>query len=247
MNVEDYSEQEITDLIAAALSLDGSNQLFPSSGMHLGFAESSLFELLANKLENKFAHSELNSFLQELRDDLLSSKVPYDIKNLHTQVINCRKCKNFTPNPVLPMWNNQNPDIVFVLDYPIYNKEVAEFFLDTLKSSNFSSEKICLTYVNRCPYPKRKFESQEIFNCSPYLHTEIQLLNPKAIVCLGSVAASAVFGLEVTIKDYRSKPNWLGSWPIFVTYSPLHISKSSSHLEDSFASDMMYVHDYIYK
>ena len=145
------------------------------------------------------------------------------------------------------MWNNQDPDIVFVLDYPIYNKEVAEFFLNTLKSSNFSSEKICLTYVNRCSYPKRKFESQEIFNCSPYLHTEIQLLNPKAIVCLGSVAASALFGLEITIKDYRSKPNWLGSWPIFVTYSPLHISKSSSHLEDSFISDMMYVHDYIYK
>ena len=135
MDVEDYSEQEITDLIASALSLDGSNKLFPSSGMHLGFAESSLFELLANKLQNKFAHSELNSFLQELRDDLLSNKVPYDIKNLHTQVINCRKCKNFTPNPVLPMWNNQDPDIIFVLDYPIYNKEVAEFFLDTLKSS----------------------------------------------------------------------------------------------------------------
>jgi len=244
--VDEFSDEEIEKLIQLALSEDD-NKFYPSSGLHLGYAESSLLENLAIKLENKFTHSELNELIQSLRSDLIDSKVSFTIKDLHTQVINCRKCKNFTPSPNLPMWNVKNPDVVFVLDYPIYSKDVAEFFLSTLKSVNFSSETVCLTYLNRCSYPKRKFEPQEIFNCSPYLHYELQMLNPKLIVSLGSVSTASLFGSDLTIKDYRGKITWIGSWPVLVTYSPIHIAKTTSHLVENFKNDIAFAYDYLYK
>jgi len=243
---DEFSNEEIEQLVQLALSEDD-NKFHPSNGLHLGYAESSLLENLASKLENRFTHSELSDLIKDLRSDLVANKISFTIKDLHTQTLNCRKCKNFTPAPNLPMWNVKNPDVVFVLDYPIYNKEVAEFFLNTLKSTNFSSDKVCLTYLNRCPYPKRKFEPQEIFNCSSYLHLELQLLNPKLIVSLGSVSSASLFGEELTIKDYRGKITWIGSWPVLVTYSPTHIAKTTSHLVENFQNDMSFAYDYLYK
>jgi|LauGreDrversion4_2_1035121.scaffolds.fasta_scaffold00485_44 uracil-DNA glycosylase len=243
---DEFSNEEIEQLVQLALSEDY-NKFNPSNGLHLGYAESSLLENLALRLENRFAHSELNEIIQDLRSDLIAQKISFSIKDLHTQVLNCRKCKNFKPDPTLPMWNVKNPDIVFVLDYPIYNREVAEFFLSTLKAANFSSDRVCLTYLNRCSYPKRKFEPQEIFNCSPYLHLELQMLNPKLIVSLGSVTAASLFGKDLTIKDYRGKITWIGSWPVLVTYSPTHIAKTSSHLIENFNNDIIFAYDYLYK
>jgi DNA polymerase len=147
----------------------------------------------------------------------------------------------------MPMWNAKDPDIVFILDHPIYDRSTAEFFLSSLKESGFSSDQECLTYVNRCNYPKRKFDSQEIFNCSSYLHYELQLMNPKLIVCMGSVPVASVFGTEMTIKDSRSKIIWLGTWPIMVTYSPMHVLKSGGSMSDMFISDIQTAYNYTNK
>jgi hypothetical protein len=57
------------------------------------------------------------------------------------------------------------------------------------------------------------------------LHTEIQLLNPKLIVCLGGVPSSVLFGTDIKIKDIRGQIMWLGYWPILTTYSPNYVLK----------------------
>jgi len=241
----DFSDDEIKELVSMALSEDG-NKFNPLNGLHLGYAESSLLETMSSILEKSFTNSELNQIMQDLRSELVSKKLNLTIKDLHTQVINCRKCKEFKPSPNLPMWNVKNPDVVFIADYPIYNRDVAEFFISTLKNANFSSEKVCLTYLNRCPYPKRKFENQEIINCSPYLHLELQLMNPKLIVAFGSVTSASLLGLQTIIKDYRGKITWVGSWPTLITYSPISIVKTNSQLLEHFVSDMKFAYNYVY-
>jgi uracil-DNA glycosylase family 4 len=241
---EEFSNEEIKELVELALSPE-SNQFFPKSGLSVGFGESQAFQVLADSLQPKFAYSELSSAFQDAREALVNSKINTTLKDLHTITMNCNKCKNFKPSPNLPMWNVVNPDVLFILDYPIYDKTVAEYFLSVLKDSGFSSSTVCLTYVNRCNYPKRKFEPEEIFNCSPYLHTEIQLINPKLIVCMGSLPSAALFGTDMTIKDCRSQILWLGSWPVTITYTPIHAIKSGKSLQDHFSSDISYAYSYI--
>jgi DNA polymerase len=243
---DEYSNEEIASLVEKALSFE-ENHFFPKTGLSIGFGESKAFETLADSLQSKYAYSEIATAFQDAREVLVKEKLSYTIKDLHTQVLNCRKCKNFSPSPNLPMWNVTDPEVVFILDYPIYDRTVAEYFMNTLKDSGYSSKSVCLTYVNRCNYPKRKFEPEEVYNCSPYLHTEIQLMNPKLIVCLGALAATAVFGRDMTIKDYRSQIIWLGSFPVMMTYSPSHVLKAGSSYQDQFSADIIYSHSYIKK
>jgi len=52
--------------------------------------------------------------------------------------------------------------------------------------------------VGRCAPPANKPSPEELNNCQPYLEREIQILNPKVIVCLGRIA------FERILKIYSS-------------------------------------------
>jgi len=45
-----------------------------------------------------------------------------------------------------------------------------------------------ITASGRCAPPGNKPTSEELNNCQPYLEREIEILNPKVIVCLGKIA-----------------------------------------------------------
>lgn len=218
-----------------------------SGSIYLGYGESAAISSIATQLESLIPVSELGEVLKNARREIVNRKFSLELLDLHRQTVNCRKCTAFTPSPNLPMWNVKNPDVVFVIDYPIKNQQVADVFMKALKRASFTSQQVCLTYVNRCENPKRKFESLEINNCSPYLHIELQLINPKVIVCLGSIAASVLYGREVLIKDYRSKLNWIGSWPVFVTYSPFSATKSGESNMENMNQDFQLVYKYLYE
>ena len=232
----EFNQEDLDSLIKEALSAP-SNPLHPKSGLHVGFMETDMLELLNNHLSNKLPESAIAEIYQDLRVDLLSRKSNNQLKDLHTVILNCKKCEMQQTSPELPKWNVKDPDVLFVLDNPSLDQESVNFLLSSLKEANFDSTKVCLTYVNRCPV-KRKYTNQEVFNCSPYLHHEIQLLNPKLIVTLGSSPLISLLGLDVKLKEYRGNLLWLGYWPIIPTYSPIYAIKNGQNLQDQFISDI---------
>lgn len=241
----EFSETELNSLIAEALSSDES-KFIPKSGLYLGFMETELLEIVYKNLTGLIHDSALTNLFKEIRSELLSRKVNYKIKDFHTVTKNCKKCDVGSINPELPKWNVTNPDVLFIIDSPNMQQEAITLFLKALKEAGFDSTKVCLTYVNRCPV-KRKFTNEEIFNCSPYLHTEIQLLNPKLIVTLGSLPAYTLFGSEIKIKEYRGNINWLGYWPIITTYSPAYALKAGQLVFDQLLSDIKTAHTFVNK
>jgi len=241
----EFSEAELNSLIEEALS-SGESKFIPKSGLYLGFMETELLEIVYKNLTGLIHDSALTTLFKDIRSELLSRKVNYKIKDFHTVTKNCNKCDVGSISPELPKWNVTNPDVLFVIDSPNMQQEVVSLFLKFLKDAGFDSTKVCLTYVNRCPV-KRKFTNQEIFNCSPYLHTEIQLLNPKLIVTLGSLPAYTLFGSEIKIKEYRGNINWLGYWPIITTYSPAYALKAGQSVSDHLLSDRKTAHTFVNK
>ncbi|MFZ4104875.1 uracil-DNA glycosylase family protein [Flavobacterium sp.] len=241
----EFSEAKLDSLIQEALSPDNS-KLHPKSGMYLGFMETDLLEIVYKNLTGLIHDSALASAFKEIRSELLSRKVNYKIKDFHTVTKNCTKCDVGSISPELPKWNTKDPDVLFVIDSPNMQQEVVNLFLKLLKAAGFDSSKVCLTYVNRCP-ARRKFTNQEIYNCSPYLHTEIQLLNPKLIVTLGSLPATVLFGNEIKIKEYRGNITWLGYWPIITTYSLAYALKAGQSIIDHILSDIKTAHTFVNK
>ena len=242
----EFSEADLNSLIAEALSPEDSIKLFPKSGLHVGFMETELLEIVYKNLTGLIHDSALTNLFKDIRSELLSRKVNYPIKDFHTVVKNCRKCALGAIVPELPKWNVTNPEVLFIIDNPDMQQESVDLFLKGLKTAGFDSSKVCLTYVNRCSV-KRKFTNQEVFNCSPYLHTEIQLLNPRLIVTLGGLPAVTLFGSEIKIKDYRGTVTWLGYWPILTTYSPAYALKAGQQIADQFLSDIKTAHTFINK
>ena len=232
----EFSQEDLDKLIQEALSSDVS-KFRPNSGLYMGLLDSDMLELLYNHLSNKLPDSQISSIFKDLREDLLSRKFHSSIKDLHTVTLNCRKCGIPSTTPELPKWNVTNPEVVFVADSPSLDQESVNFFLASLKSAGFQSSSVCLTYVNRCPV-RRKYTNQEVFNCSPYLHAELQLLNPSLIVTLGSVPLISLLNADVKLKDYRGNIAWLGNWPILPTYSPIYAIKNGQQYQDQFISDI---------
>ena len=55
---------------------------------------------------------------------------------------------------------------------------------------------VYLTASCRCVPPNNKPSPQELANCRPYLEQEIELLNPRVIVCLGRIAFAGVLRIH---------------------------------------------------
>lgn len=79
-----------------------------------------------------------------------------------------------------------------------------------------------ITASGRCAPPDNKPSPEELNNCQPYLEREIQIIQPKVIVCLGKIAFDrilkifAIRGLKFShgatyslTTDYCSLPIWL--------------------------------------
>lgn len=238
----DFSLEELNQLISKAL--DDSITPIDRSYGQLGFMESQVVESIFNAVDGRVGSSDLISIIRDSRISALSTQNKLKITDLHTVTHNCTKCSISGVSPELPKWNVNNPDVVFVAPTSYMDQQSSALFVTALKSAGFKSEKVCLTYLVRCPV--RSIEDSYIQNCSSYLHTEIQIMNPKLIVPIGADSLSVLFGTNLKIKDYKGRISWLGSWPILPLYSMLYVLKSGSSAEEEFKSDMMQAYQFCY-
>lgn len=243
--MQEFSQEDLDSLIQEALSEDNS-KLVPKSGLYLGLMETNLLSHMYETFSKHIPNERLISLFQEVRSDILTSKNNVNLSDLHTVTKNCKKCPNVLGSSEFPRWNSKNPDVLFIVDNPKIDKESADLLVRAMKQAGFDSKKVCLTYVTRCGL-NRKPENSEITNCSPYLHTEIQLLNPRLIVTLGLLPLSVLLNSNVQLKQYRGTVSWLGYWPILSTYTPLYVIKSESNLEQEFISDIQQAFEFCYK
>jgi uracil-DNA glycosylase family 4 len=241
----DFNPLEVNQLITEALTdLTDIAQPIRFYGQ-IGFMETKLIENIYNSLEEKLSHSKFLEIVQDARIDSVANTNKLIITDLHTVTHNCRKCSFSEITPNLPKWNVTSPDVLFIVESSSMDQQASALFVSALKSAGFSSDKVCLTYLLRCPI--KSYEQQYVDNCLQYLHTEIQIMNPRLICPIGANVLSSLFGTELKIKDYKNKITWLGSWPILPLYSLHYVLKSGESAQSSFQSDMIQAYQFCYK
>jgi DNA polymerase len=72
----------------------------------------------------------------------------------------------------------------------------------------------CRPPKNRAPLPDERDA------CMPYLHRQIELVRPKALLALGSTAAEALLGVKRPLGELRLKVHRWDGIPLVVTYHP---------------------------
>jgi DNA polymerase len=81
--------------------------------------------------------------------------------------------------------------------------------------------------VVKCRPPgNRNPEHGEALACAPYLHRQIELIQPKLIVALGKVAAVNLLARDATVASLRGKLHEYRGIPLIVTYHPAYLLRS---------------------
>lgn len=149
---------------------------------------------------------------------------------------NCSKCPSLCKNRNNIVVNrgsvNSNPDVLFIGEAPGEQEdETGQPFMG--RSGKWLNKFIelngiksyAITNVVKCRPPKnRKPTDIEIQNCTPYLEKQIEILNPKMIICLGKTATSlfSFTNFHFKMKNMIEAENYLEGIPVRFMYHPAY-------------------------
>lgn len=117
---------------------------------------------------------------------------------------------------------SERAEIVFVGEQPGLEEDIAgkpfvgpagRLFMDALQKSGIKRDEVYLTNAVKAFKWKdsngiKKHvnpSSFEISACRPWIKTELEMIKPKILVCLGASAAQSVFGKTMKVKDSQGK------------------------------------------
>jgi DNA polymerase len=99
-----------------------------------------------------------------------------------------------------------------------------------LRSVGFAREQVFIANVLKCRPPKnRDPEPAEVEQCLPYLRRQIELVAPRALLCVGRIAAQNLLGTDASLGSLRGQVLRLGATPVVVTYHPAYLLRTPAH------------------
>ena len=171
----------------------------------------SVREYVEEQLQLGFMESELSEPERE------SPYAHMDLPALATDAGDCTKCPlHETRNSVVFGVGNPNADLMFIGEAPGADEDQqAEPFVGRAgqlltqiieAGMKLKREEVYIANVLKCRPPgNRNPESDEVATCSPYLVRQIELIQPKVIVALGSFAAQMMLDTKIGITKLRGE------------------------------------------
>ena len=96
-----------------------------------------------------------------------------------------------------------------------------ELLAGILKSIGLSRDEVYICNVVKCrPPSNRKPQQEEIEQCVPYLHRQLEIIGPKVILAMGGTAAETLLNTKQSLGSMRNKVHSFRGTPLVVTYHP---------------------------
>ena len=92
-----------------------------------------------------------------------------------------------------------------------------------------SRDDVYIANVLKCRPPNNRDPfGQEVRACSPFLHRQIDLVQPEVIVAMGRFAAQVLLDSDQSLGQLRGRPHNFGEnpVPVVVTYQPAYLLRS---------------------
>ena len=137
------------------------------------------------------------------------------LSQIASEIAKCEKCKLYsTRKRTVPGEGPDNAKIMFIGEGPGYHEneqgrpfvgQAGKFLDELLASIKMKRADVFIANVVKCRPPQnRDPEPDELAACNDYLERQIALINPKAIVTLGSLLNGKVFSGRKSLLDTRS-------------------------------------------
>ena len=158
---------------------------------------------------------------------------------LRQEIGECTRCKLCHGRQTV-VFGEGNPDaaLMFVGEGPGADEDAtgrpfvgrAGQLLDKMiRAMTLQREEVYIANVVKCRPPgNRTPEPDEIASCSPFLIRQIEIIQPKVIVCLGAVAAQFLFGSKKPIGVLRGGAGRFHSATMIATYHPAYLLRNDN-------------------
>ena len=163
-----------------------------------------------------------------LGDELLALQTLDEVAERIRTTYCCGLCPNRTT--AVPGDGNPSARLVLVGEGPGANEDAqgkpfvgqaGNLLNGILEAIEVPRESVYITNIVKCRPPQnRKPLPDEIAACIPYLHRQLEIIQPKVILALGSTAAEAMLGVRKSLGELRNKVHTYNGIPLVVTYHP---------------------------
>ena len=167
-------------------------------------------EYVTEQLEFGFLESEIKESEQQ---PLYAN---FDLSTLNTDAQSCTKCKlHEGRNSVVFGVGNPKADLMFIGEAPGADEDkqgepfvgrAGKLLTEIIKAMKYTRVDVYIANVLKCRPPgNRNPAPDEVETCSPYLLRQIELIQPKVIVALGSFAAQMLLDTKTGITALRGR------------------------------------------
>jgi uracil-DNA glycosylase family 4 len=151
----------------------------------------------------------------------------------------CTRCRlHKQRNKIVFGAGNPRAELVFVGEGPGHDEDMqglpfvgraGKLLTQMIEAMGLAREDVYICNVVKCRPPEnRRPEDDEVATCSPYLYRQLEVIAPKAIVCLGGVAAQTLLKTKDPISRFRG--NWFDfrNTKLLATYHPAYLLRNPS-------------------
>ncbi len=157
-----------------------------------------------------------------------------DLLKLEQMVKNCALCGLArTRKNVVFGEGPKNPILMLVGEAPGREEDLqgrpfvgrsGELLTKMLRAISLERSEVFITSVIKCRPPRNRTpKKEEIEACLPYLLRQIELLDPKLLLCLGATAAKALLDTEDPLTKLRGAFHNFKGRKLLVTYHPAYL------------------------
>ncbi len=180
-----------------------------------------IISLVKAKRAEKKAYSENLSNIKELSSlfELVRSCTLCKLANGRKNVV----FGEGDPNSILMLIGEAPGREEDITGRPFVGKS-GELLTKMLRAINIERSEVFITSVIKCrPPSNRTPKAQEIDSCLPYLLKQIELIDPRLILCLGSISSKTLLGKEEPLSRLRGKFFDLNGRKVICTYHPAYL------------------------
>jgi uracil-DNA glycosylase family 4 len=204
------------------------DSLFEKKPIEENLIEEHIFEV-KKKIEVKEKTSgSLFGISESNKDDFQNTK---SLDELNKLICECQKCPlGKTRNKFVFGVGNPDAEVMLIGEAPGADEDAqgepfvgraGKLLNDILKAINFEREEVYIANIIKCRPPgNRNPLPEEMEKCIPYLYKQIDLIKPRAILCLGLVAASALLKMKQSLGKLRGSVFEFENIKVMVTYHP---------------------------
>lgn len=161
------------------------------------------------------------------------------LDELNRMIWNCLKCPlGNTRNKLVFGVGNPKAKVMVIGEGPGADEDqqgepfvgrAGKLLTDILKAIEFRREEVYIANIVKCRPPgNRNPLPAEMEKCFPYLQKQIDLIQPKLILCLGLIAATAVLNNKLSMGKMRGNVYEYNGIKVMVTYHPAALLRNPS-------------------